>query len=262
MIDNQSPSPPTTELEEMIERRERILSLIEQGTRALGEANALAPGGLLASTYREFLWYSNSVEYLVGDALKRAKYYVDRHGWSELIDKTRLSVVMNAEQKNKFKKQLAESPPPITRETVIPTFVGLFENRYKTFREGIVDLFKSLYSIYKSNDPFKIGKRIILHRALGEMYWERDKQDRFNDLERILLILDGRDPASVDVEDTSSQVILEARRNGEEIVETQYFNVRLFANGNIHVWLRDQKFIDKINHLIAEHYGECLSNRS
>lgn len=43
-------------------------------------------------------------------------------------------------------------------------------------------------------------------------------------------------------------------------VETDYFKVRIFKNGNAHLWFTRKDLVAKVNKLIGEYYGEVLAD--
>ena len=88
-----------------------------------------------------------------------------------------------------------------------------------------------------------------------------------DDLERILLVLEGLEPSLVPHEERLAHRLQEQRhatlmgdgdRAGE--LETEWLVCRWFANGNLHLWLKRPDHIDWINGLIAEHYGAALAH--
>jgi hypothetical protein len=258
---NKSLSPPITDFERIIDARDRTVTLVEEGIAKLAEAVKICPGQRLslASALSKVSWYSDDIQF---GHLKRLIKAIDTSAWDALFRESRLTTLMNRDDIAVLRNDIDKHAPPVTREVVMTTFVDLFSKRHETFRTGLVDLFQGLCRVYRSNKAFSIGKRIILDRVLNEYGWSSFSYGsaKVNDLWRIMLLLDGRDPGTFDQSEQFDQVILTARRNQLDNVKTEYFEVRLFKNGNLHIWFQRPDLIDKANQLIAEHYGAVLAH--
>lgn len=250
-------SPPISDLDRILESHQKAKMLIEQGLKALSEAVLLAPGWGIRKALSDVRWYDeNPGERCIPDV----RQALDSATWRELFDVSQLTVVMAACDVKTMKKDMVNNPPTITRESVVSTFINLYERRHDSFRKGLVDLFSDLRHAYRSNKVFKIGKKVILHKVLDAVSWcsFSSGAEQSNDLYRIMLLLDGKDPAQLDRESQLDNVIVAARRAGEEFIETDYFSVRLCKNGNIHYTFTRQELVDKANQLIADYYGSVL----
>jgi len=60
--------------------------------------------------------------------------------------------------------------------------------------------------------------------------------------------------------DKLSNVVDRFKRAGEAEVSEGPLTLRWFRNGNLHIWINDETLIDRINEIIAEHYGATLAN--
>lgn len=260
-------SPPTSELDSLLERRERAEALMSQAIEMIAEANSLTPdrqGGLsrigLASELRSQDWYGIDKpvnrERLVGKCLAE----FDRCGWLYLLKRSQIGDVMSRQDKEAYYETLQKDPPPLTRENVTTTFVDLFGNRQATWRRGVVELFASLSGKYRSHDAFKVGKRLVIDHAFsdfGGWNFYRHADDQVNDLQRIIALIEGRDPP----DDKLSNIVERWRRDGEKEVHSGPLTLRWFRNGNLHIWINEPALIERINEIIAEHYGATLAGR-
>ena len=80
-----------------------------------------------------------------------------------------------------------------------------------------------------------------------------------NDLQRVFCFLDNRvDEYKPDIKPIRN-AIDEAARKGEEYKD-EYFNIKLFKNGNAHIKFNRLDLLDKVNELIADYYGATLGD--
>ncbi|MEQ9153494.1 MAG: DUF4942 domain-containing protein [Bauldia litoralis] len=132
------------------------------------------------------------------------------------------------------------------------------------FRRGIAAAFSELDRRFRSHDGFKVGSRVILDRAFDDSgHWNfyTRKRDVLIDIERTFYVLDDeRQPSYGGV----VHAIDNARRGSwgarQIEVECRYFRVRIFQNGNMHLWFTRRDLVEQVNKLLAEHYGEVIGD--
>lgn len=44
------------------------------------------------------------------------------------------------------------------------------------------------------------------------------------------------------------------------MIEGDYFRVRIFKNGNLHIWFERDDLLQSVNLLLAEYYGEAIGD--
>jgi len=92
--------------------------------------------------------------------------------------------------------------------------------------------------------------------------WDRyERRDSLRDVERVFLELDG-EPALPEGLSISAQVSEAARdrANLPAVVQGDYFRVRIFKNGNLHIWFERDELLKQVNLLLAEYYGEVIGD--
>ena len=77
------------------------------------------------------------------------------------------------------------------------------------------------------------------------------------DLDRCFHVLDGK-PAPEYQQGMCAAIRTALRDTKADVIETPYFRVRWFRNGNAHLWFLREDLVEMANKLIAEHYGEVL----
>lgn len=77
-----------------------------------------------------------------------------------------------------------------------------------------------------------------------------------SDMDRLMHVLDGKKPPEAG--DASDQIGC-AHAKKEATCTTGYFECRMFrGNGNLHIKFRRPELVDKVNRILAKHYGETL----
>ncbi|EUB97263.1 Methyltransferase domain containing protein [Rhizobium sp. CF080] len=182
-------------------------------------------------------------------------------------------------------EQAAKGMPPVTVENVLATLEQFMMDADMIFRRGMANAFAKLDRRFRSHNGFKVGARVILTRCFndyGSWNWSSHKDERSTliDIERTFTILDGK-LNEVRKQDEENEAARRQKRPADyftktigEIdlarhgqtgarqteVETEYFNVRIFKNGNAHLWFTRKDLVAKVNKLIGEYYGEVLAD--
>lgn len=178
-------------------------------------------------------------------------------------------------------------PIEVTEENLAATLEGFMAQADMLWRRGIANVFSKLDRRFKSHDGWKIGNRLILDMAFDCSFrtpswrYQRDHQSTFMDIERVFRILDGKDPTTAyagivgaadkhfrldrsDWHGLSDAEKAERDREHTErntfpiLVHGDYFRVRIFKNGNAHLWFERDDLVLKVNKLLGEYYGEVL----
>lgn len=224
--------------------------------------------------------------------LRTARQLCDLRCWSHILALTDLERLMDTQEKDKLRNQMRYVPdtvkrrrsaydhddagqlidqdeiargmPPITVGNIYATLEKFQSEAGLIFRRGIANVFSELDRRFRSHDGFKLGSRIILtyffDRDSGRFAWGRTRA-LMMDIERVFAVLDGKPEASFQ----SALQAIELDRRGkwsphQSEVETEYFLIRGFKNGNAHLWLRRDDLVVKVNKLLAEYYGEVIGD--
>ncbi|SKA40509.1 Methyltransferase domain-containing protein [Enhydrobacter aerosaccus] len=189
-----------------------------------------------------------------------ARKMVDRRMWAVLVEMTDLERLMDKQAKDQLHRQLQEEVPEAIESNVYATLQQLMLDADVIFKRGIANCFTSLDRRFRSHDGWKIGSRVILSRAFGDTgHWNfyRSERDTLHDIDRTFNVLDGRqNPHLVG---GIVHAVEQARQGGwgarQTEVESDYFKVRVFMNGNLHIWFKRDDLVEKVNALLGEYYG-------
>lgn len=197
--------------------------------------------------------------------LADARRLTDIDVWAKIIALTDIERLMDKTAKDTFTRQLRENPPEVTEENVWATLQQLALDADTIFQRGIAEVFSNLDRRFRSHDGFKIGSRVILSYAFNEWggwSYHRNHRDTLQDIERTFFILDGKTPPPNYGGIVGA--VEAARRDGrgahQSVVESDFFRIRCFKNGNAHVWFLRDDLVEKVNRLLADYYGEVLGD--
>ncbi len=205
-------------------------------------------------------------------------YVVDRCGIQQLMD-TQAKRELDAQlryvtERSRHDRELiddeemAKGPPPFTAENVRATINRLAGDAGMIWRRGIANVFSGLDRRFRSHDGFKVGSRIILTRLLddsGCMRLHDSQAEQFRDVERTFHILDGRDPRHAQsrflhqIKEERDRMGIRFKR-GQSVHEGEFFRVRVFQNGNAHLWFTRDDLVEKVNRELAAYYGEVIGD--
>lgn len=257
---------PSVAIDRVIAEREEGIKLYMEGLQMLEAATAMLASA--AQTDRLF-----DLQQAAAEALQWRKKpernraaicrVADVKIWDRLMSQSGMYTFMSAKQRDEWDRQLSgDSMPEITLDNVFATFKALNAGKRHTFEQGVIDVFRGLSWNYKTNNPCRMGKKIIVSHVLDR--WQRANQngtDRLNDLERAFCILEDKNvPDYRNGAGTRLEAWFSGSRYGE-VWTGEYFTVKVFMNGNGHIVFSRPDLVDSINDLVARHFPAMLASR-
>lgn len=196
-----------------------------------------------------------------------ARHMVDADIWAHVVTITDLERLMDKKAKEELRKQLLVNPVEFTEETAMATLEGFLAESGNIFRRGIAEVFSNLDRRFRSHDGFKIGARVIIDGMFGvDGYWNyyRNHRDTLQDIERTFHVLEGK-PVRLQYAGIVGKIEEARQRQGglmagarQTELESDYYRVRIFKNGNCHLWFKRDDLVQQINRLLGEYYGEVI----
>lgn len=259
----------STSIECIVTGRDAALKQIEMLIRQLDNISLLtsAIGGDVADYWamrqrHSFdCWLVQSVD----KAMPVITRNIDRSIWRDLMLKSGMLSLMDAEARSQWAKNLEEGNlPEISEANILSTFKQLHHNKQEVFERGIINVFKGLSWDYKTNNPCYFGKRIIVNSLVKHDKWGYSlnwgwRRDQLADLERMLFLLDGKlipDNRS----DITTRLMVHIRDNtAEDVYEDEFFRVRYFQKGTAHLTFKRLELVKRMNYIIAKHYPRMLA---
>lgn len=242
------------QIETLIQQLDDITTL----TRSIGGKTAL--DWAMKQEFRCGCWLMEKPE----TAMKAITRNLDRSIWRDLMKKSGMLSIMDAQARDQWYNSLEKDDiPAVSEENILSTFEQLHLNKGEVFERGVINVFKGLSWDFKTNSPCKFGAKIIVTGLVKCDRWGFGlnwgwQRDRLADLERMLMLLDGKPVPDnrADVTHRLSDHIHENRHSNR--YEDEMFTIKYFQKGTTHITFKRPGLIDKLNDIIARHYPGAL----
>jgi len=251
-------------------QRQAVMARVEHALTLLAEANQIALAANLGFP-RIDVRQSNLVpndtvvcgpDGTAADALNMIRRTVDAYGWDYLMDESGLRSFMDATARRAWSEQLGEgTAPEFTAQNIEATFKQIHASRGDMFDRGVIKCFSNLSWDYKTNQPFKFGKRVILKRLCDKIfgYPHNDKTNELDDLVRVFSVLDGK--PEPDHRGGCYAMIQHAIKVDKATeAESEYFGVKWFKNGNGHLTFKRPDLVEQMNKILSRHYPNAIAS--
>lgn len=210
-----------------------------------------------------------------------------RDVWMRVFDKMQFRKWLDKKQTEEFLRDIERNGDiPFTAQNIKATLENVFMQRKRLFEQSCANVFDELtryyagnttgtggggdYSGWKTNDSYKVNEKLIFpYGCTYSTYPAQYGQPRtgsfslhygsaidiYNDLDRVLCVLDRKDFENI----WTVGRILEERfsRMGYNVTdfdgncESQYFRIRFFKKGTVHLWFKDLKLWELFNRTAA-----------
>ena len=229
-------------------------------TRSIGGKTAL--DWAMKQEFRCGCWLMEKPE----TAMKAITRNLDRGIWRDLMKKSGMLSIMDAQARDQWYRNLeGDGIPAVSEANILSTFEQLHLNKGDVFERGVINVFKGLSWDYKSNSPCKFGKKIIVTGLVKYDRWGFGlnwgwRRDRLSDLERMLMLLDGK-PVPDNRADVTRRLAdhIHANRHSNRY-EDEMFSIKYFQKGTAHITFKRPELVDKMNDIIARHYPGMLAS--
>lgn len=258
----------STNIERIVTGRNAALVLIEQfiqDLNAISQITAGIGGGNAADWamkqgHRYDCWLMEKTD----KAMPVITRNIDRSLWRELMLRSGMLSLMDAQARNQWHQNLEDGDlPAISEANILSTFEQLHQSKAEVFERGIINLFKGLSWDFKTNSPCYFGKKIIINNLVTHNRWGFSltwgyKRDQLADLEKVLYLLDGK-AIPDNRADISINLMNHIRDNpGKDVYDDTHFSIRYFQKGTAHLTFKRPELVEKMNEIIAKHYPDQL----
>lgn len=189
---------------------------------------------------------------------------IDCSIWRDLMLKSGMLTLMDAEARSQWTKNLEEGDfPAISEVNIISTFEQLHHNKQQVFERGIINIFRELSWDYKTNNPCYFGNKIIVNNLVKYDKWGYSlswgwRRDQLADLERMLFLLDGKNIPD-NRHDVTIRLMDFTRDNPhQQVFEDDLFSIRYFQKGSGHISFKRLDLVEKMNDIIGRYYPKML----
>ncbi|EIZ2108071.1 DUF4942 domain-containing protein [Salmonella enterica] len=258
----------STSIERIVTGRNTALQQTELLIHQLAEVSTLTSsiGGKTAldwamkQDFRCGCWLMEKTE----TAMKAITRNLDRSIWQDLMKKSGMLSIMDAQARDQWYRNLeGDDIPAISEANILSTFEQLHQSKDEVFERGVINVFKGLSWDYKSNSPCKFGPKIIVNGLIKYDRWGYSlnwswQRDQLADLERMLMLLDGK-PVPDNRADVTRRLGDHIHENrGSNSYEDEMFKIKYFQKGTAHIIFKKPELVDKLNDIIARHYPGML----
>ncbi|AYL04575.1 TPA: DUF4942 domain-containing protein [Enterobacter kobei] len=260
----------STSIERIVTGRNAALAQIETLIQQLDDISTLTSniGGGKANEwgvrqYRYDCWLMDKTE----TAIKAITQNIDRSIWKDLMNKSGMLALMDAQARDEWYNSLEKDDiPAVSEENILSTFEQLHQSKAEVFERGIINVFKGLSWDYKSNSPCKFGKKIIVDGLVQYDRWgfhfrHGRRREQLADLDRMLNLLDGK-PVPENRNDLSVRLDAHIRKQHASVFEDEYVEIRYFQKGTGHIIFKRSDLIDKMNGIVARYFPATLPPRT
>ncbi|MFN4527310.1 DUF4942 domain-containing protein [Klebsiella michiganensis] len=261
----------STSIERIVTGRDTALKQIEQLIHQIDAISRLTSeigGGTaqdwaMKAGHRYDSWLTENTD----RALPAVTRNIDCSIWRDLMLKSGMMALMDAQARDQWHKNLEEGDlPAISEANILSTFEQLHLNKMDVFERGIINVFRGLSWYYKTNSPCSFGKKIIINNLVSHNRWGFSlswgwRRDQLADLERMLFLLDGK-PIPDNRDDITTRLMEHIRENpAKSDYEDEFFSIRYFQKGTAHLTFKRLELIERMNDIIAKHYPRMLAAR-
>mgnify|MGYP000118522013 FL=1 len=261
----------STSIERIVTGRNAALKQIEQLIEQLDAISRLTSeigGGTaqdwaMKSGHRYDSWLTEKAD----KAMPAVTRNIDRSIWRDLMLRSGMMTLMDAQARDQWHKNLEEGElPAISEANILSTFEQLHLNKIDVFERGIINVFKGLSWDYKTNSPCSFGKKIIVNNLVTHNRWGFSlnwgwRRDQLADLERMLFLLDGK-PIPDNRGDITTRLMEHIRDTlSNDVYEDDFFSIRYFQKGTAHITFKRYDLTEKMNDIVAKHYPGMLAAR-
>ena len=258
----------STSIERIVTGRDTALKQIEALIRQLDDISRLTSsiGGDVADHWamRQGHSFDCWLVQPVNRAMPVIAHNIDRSIWRDLMLKSGMLTLMDAEARSQWAKSLEEGDlPAISEANILSTFEQLHHNKQVVFERGIINVFRGLSWDYKTNNPSYFDKKIIVNNLVKYDKWGYSlnwcwRRDQLADLERMLYLLDGKTIPD-NRHDISIRFMDFVRDNPhQQVFEDDMFTIRYFQKGSGHITFKRLDLVERMNDIVAKHYPGAL----
>lgn len=264
---------PSTLVTTLCAHRADVLARMEHAIRKMREGFDLAEQADLASVnvHGGAVFFDNDrsrhegyrrifSDVDVDRSLKLYQHQLDARGWTYLLNVSGIADAMDRTAKEEFRATLcSDDVPELTEDNIRATFEHLAGSAQLIFARGVARAFVQLDPRFRSHDAFRFEDRVILKRVFDEYgHFVYSMVDTFLDMERVFAVLDKQQPEGRAIIDAIRAQRAPRWDPQRSELDTRYFKVRAFKNGNMHLWFTRKDLVERVNLVLADYYGAVL----
>ncbi|ABO55113.1 DUF4942 domain-containing protein [Burkholderia vietnamiensis] len=186
---------------------------------------------------------------------------VDSCAWKFLFQRLGYDRLLDEQGRNELSAQLSAGEfLPFVEANVHATLGRLLEERDETLGLGVERVFRQLSRDYKSNKSGGFGRKLVVESAVnydprfGGRWSEGWRSGALDDLLHFMLLADGRRD---DVR--FSAWLQEHLGAGRLVIQHEYFLVKVFKKGTLHLTFQRMDLLDALNRLLGRRNPRAIT---
>lgn len=248
---------PRYNIETICENYNQALREVESGLGLIQQA-----GTRMAATLgKESYTIQGEKNYHTFPEFQDIKTRIKSHIWQRLVNQAGVYNICSVKQREEIEKQLYKEPeklPDITVEGIFSWLQNFAGSADKLFNDAVREIFDWLRprdgywkDKYKTNEQNKyvIGEKVILTWMFRCDKWDTYAQLRYDSqkyliaMENVFKMADGKGC----VKDDNIVIKIREVQAKQSEFETEYFRLKWFKKGTLHIEFRRLDLVDKIN---------------
>lgn len=189
---------------------------------------------------------------------------VDRGLWSYLMEASGMRLLMDRQALEEFDRSIANDPPEGTIDNVTATFEVLTRDARRIFLRGLANALGNLDRRFKSHSTYRYKDRTILnHIADGDGYISYNSHclRTLVDIEKALVVATGASEKLIGWTEHLLRQQCHLKYGPKSFqVDSPFFKVNVFKNGNAHLWIKEKEHLKLLNIMLHEYYGDILAD--
>ena len=242
-----------------------MIAEVEAAQKEVSDAFALlisAKKRLLVTLgeYHNSLWKGRLYDSVSEDNAKESLAHIQRNAWKSVVTRLQVREIVSVRKREELDRQLNKGKLPIlTAENVFAFIRQLHDDMGSLLEDSAREVFDWLrptsnWRQLKTNEKnrFGISNKVILERGMDNTY-DKSMPERVNyywekyyiALDNVFHLLDGQGVSKYPGQLVGA--IREAGKKGE--CETPYFRCKWFRNRNLHIEMKRNDLVQKLNQL-------------
>ncbi|HZZ82024.1 MAG TPA: DUF4942 domain-containing protein [Gemmataceae bacterium] len=195
-----------------------------------------------------------------------------RDAWMQVFEKMEFRKWLDKKQTEDFVRDIERNGNiPFTKENIKGTLENVFLQRRSLFEKSVANVFDELTSYFKgntnhtegwkTNDSYKVNEKLVFpygckfedkYGGNFSLNYGYRRTDIYNDLDRIMCVLDGKDFADCHTIghalDNKFHILgHNVKSPFDNTTESRYFSIRFFKKGTVHLVFKDKHLWQEFN---------------
>lgn len=199
--------------------------------------------------------------------------------WDKVLQKSKFKDYMTKDVKSEFTDKFAKQQNiAFTEQNMMLMFEVLWFNKDKILSDCAEEVFDIMTKYHKDNrvhnegwkhnDAYMVSRKVVLPHYIGTNWSSKFKVERslaLNDIDRAMCHLTGKKIANI----STVENVLEKRfaelgstsyGSGQNLVESEFFKIRFFKKGTIHLEFKNKQLWETFNRTVALNKGWLMGS--